>query len=169
MWICLLTPGASPDELIRDSQGPHWAKGHFKDHEAGAQLYCALNCAKSLGRRAVIQCVWPRRLLSLGPILGGGKNQDVPGVLTAKVACGASTPPNPTKVPRRHTLQHSTRPCSRPPQIPIGGVRPFSGGGCGGACECRVCGDQSVSTREPVQGLPRHIGTPYGPRLCCCR
>ena len=38
-----------------------------------------------------MQLLWPKGLLSLGAILGGGKNQDVPGVLVAKVVHSAHT------------------------------------------------------------------------------
>ena len=42
---------------------------------------------------AFTQSLWPKRLLSLRAILGGGKNWGIPGLLAAKVAHGASIHP----------------------------------------------------------------------------
>ena len=65
--LCCLVPGTAANVLIGDRGGPQWAKGDFKDYEMGAK--CSV----------LIQVLWPKRLLSLGAILGEGENQDVLG------------------------------------------------------------------------------------------
>ena len=87
------------------AKGPHWAKGHFKDNEVGAnRVLLIVLCLWEGG--VFLQFSWPKRWFSLAAILEGGKSQDVPGVLAAKVVRSASTPPLFT--------EGSGRPCNLP-------------------------------------------------------
>ena len=45
---------------------------------------CALDCARFVGRGGCLYNLWPKCLLSLRAILGGGKNQGVLAALAAK-------------------------------------------------------------------------------------
>ena len=73
------------DAVFWDHEGPQRAKGRFNNYEVAALCIVLLivQCLREGG--AFIQFLWPT---SLGH-LGGGKNQDRPSVLAAKVAHGA--------------------------------------------------------------------------------
>ena len=59
---------------------------HFKDYEMGVNCIVLLVVVSLWEGGVFVQFWWPKRLLSLGAIFSWGKNQDVLGVLTAKVA-----------------------------------------------------------------------------------
>ena len=81
------------------SEGPQQAKGHFKDYEVGA-ICIVLWIVLCLWEGGVFQqFYWPKCFALLRAILVLVKNQDFPGVHTANVACGASTPPSRSNTP----------------------------------------------------------------------
>ena len=86
MLCCLLDlsscAGLSADVLIWDREGHH-GPGAISEIMKWVVLWIVL-CSWRGG--VFIQLCWLKRLLSLGAVLGGGKNQDVTGVLAAKVA-----------------------------------------------------------------------------------
>ena len=77
-------------------QGPQRCKGHFEDYEVGANCIVLLIALCLWGGAVIFQFLWRKCLLSLGATLGGVNNQDVPGVLAAKLAHSTSNPPPPT-------------------------------------------------------------------------
>jgi len=76
----VLSPGTSADVLVWGGEGPQRAQGHFKDDE-GVPIIIVLLIVQCLWEGAGVDTfLWPQRVLVSGAILGGGKNQDVPGV-----------------------------------------------------------------------------------------
>ena len=82
-----LAQGTSVAVLIWTTKGP------FKDYEVGVTFIVLLiiPCIfLVVGRRGVCTVFVAKSLQSFGAFVGGGKNQDVPGV--GKEGCGATPP-----------------------------------------------------------------------------